>query len=77
MAEKGVISERISLKAVAVSGSCKIKKICTVRGETFLLTTTSVQMLSIHSPVMPRPVVASLAVGLTVQGSLQKSLGNK
>lgn len=54
MAEKERISERISLKALAGFGTCKIKTICTVRGETFLLYTTRVsKVFPFHSPVMP------------------------
>lgn len=78
MAEKERISERISLKALAVFGSCKIKTICTVRGEILLLYTTRESKLS--------PSTAQLChdlslwawqhlVGLTMQGNLQNHPG--
>lgn len=63
MAEKKRISASISLMALAAFGSCKIKTICTVKGETFLLYTTRVSRLS--------PSTAQL----TIQGHLRNHLG--
>lgn len=78
MAEKEMISERISLKAPAVSGSCKIKTICW--GETFLLYTTRVSKLSPSTAQLCHDLSAwawLYLVGQTIQGSLQKPPGNK